>query len=242
MGLARFNTPSILSDTSGTLTREGSVLGTFDYLAPEQAKNSREVDARADLYSLGCTFYHLIGGKPPFPDGPGLDKLIRHQTEEPPRLSSLRPDVPAGVAALIHKLMAKRPEDRYASGKEVAEAVRELGLVETMPAPDALLLDEVLPVLEADASTVVQQPSSPKTTLPHSRRKPPTRIHTPRLKSRRARGLPKFVWLLAGGGAGMAALIFLILLLAVLASKGPKAPGAVPTESAARPVTTSLKK
>src|SRR4029077_12469554 len=98
---------------------------------------------RVDLYSLGCSFYHLIGGKPPFADGPGLDKLIRHQMDEPPAMASLRPDVPPGVAALIHKLLAKRPEDRYQTAKEVAETVHRLSQGEATEPVFDLPLDAI---------------------------------------------------------------------------------------------------
>ena len=79
------------------MTQEGMVMGTPDYIAPEQALESHTVDIRADLYSLGCTFYFLLTGKVPFPGGTLMQKLIKHQYQEPPTVRVLRPDVPPGL-------------------------------------------------------------------------------------------------------------------------------------------------
>jgi serine/threonine protein kinase len=120
LGLARLrHTPGEDSPSHG-LTRDGSVIGTLDYVAPEQATDSHGVDVRADLYSLGCTFYFLLTAKVPFPGGEVLEKLYRHKFEEPTPVEKLRPEVPAAVAGIIRKLMAKRPEDRYQTAAEVA--------------------------------------------------------------------------------------------------------------------------
>jgi tRNA A-37 threonylcarbamoyl transferase component Bud32 len=122
MGLARLDHPPG-DDWSSTMTQEGVVMGTPDYLAPEQALASHTVDVRADLYSLGCTLYFLLTGKVPFPGGTLAEKLLKHQLQEPRPLAQLRPDVPPGVAAVVRKLMAKRPGDRYQTPAEVAAAL-----------------------------------------------------------------------------------------------------------------------
>lgn len=122
MGLVR----SILEseDVSRTeLTRDGTVVGTPDYMSPEQAKNSSSVDARADLYSIGCTLYFLLRGQSPFPDGSPIDKLIRHQLDAPPDLRKARPDVPDGLVAIIDKLLKKNPNERYQTATAVAQAL-----------------------------------------------------------------------------------------------------------------------
>jgi serine/threonine-protein kinase len=103
------------------------VVGTIDYLAPEQAINSRLIDVRADLYSLGCTFYAFLTGRVPFPGGNATEKLLKHRLEEPQRLEDLRPDVPAWVAAVVRKLMAKRPDDRFQSAAAVVAALELQG-------------------------------------------------------------------------------------------------------------------
>src|SRR5262245_34763484 len=122
MGLARL-TLSDEGETVSALTSTGTVMGTQDYMAPEQAQDAHEVDIRADLYSLGCTLYFLLSGRPPFPKGSYIQKAIQHQFKEPPPLEQLRPDVPAPVAAVVRKLMAKRPEDRFQTPLELAEAL-----------------------------------------------------------------------------------------------------------------------
>jgi serine/threonine-protein kinase len=105
------------------LTTEGLVMGTVDYLAPEQALDSHGVDTRADLYSLGCTFYHLLAGRVPYPGGTVMQRLLRHRNGRPRPVESLRPEVPPGVAAVVRKLMARRPEDRYQTPAELVEAL-----------------------------------------------------------------------------------------------------------------------
>jgi serine/threonine protein kinase len=118
-------------DTEATMTREGAVLGTVDFLAPEQAANPHAVDFRADLYSLGCTFYFLLAGHIPFPAHSGVEKLMKHQREEPTPLEQVRPGIPPGVVAVVRRLMAKRPENRYPSAAEAAAALQSLPETET---------------------------------------------------------------------------------------------------------------
>jgi serine/threonine-protein kinase len=105
------------------LTQLGAVMGTADYMAPEQAVNSREADIRSDIYSLGCTLYFLLTGRPPYPDGTALEKLMRHQLEDPEPVERLRPDVLPGVAAVLRRMMARQPADRYQTPAEVAAAL-----------------------------------------------------------------------------------------------------------------------
>jgi serine/threonine-protein kinase len=89
------------------------LVGTADYLAPEQATKPDEVDVRADVYGLGCTLFYLLTGRPPFPAKSLLAKLQQHRQAEPPAVDAVRPDVPADLASVVRKMMAKRPEDRY---------------------------------------------------------------------------------------------------------------------------------
>jgi serine/threonine protein kinase len=123
LGLARLDRPAEEGEQGSALTQEGALLGTPDYIAPEQALESHAVDTRADLYSLGCTFYYLLTGRVPFPGGTLLQKLNRHQNQEAPAVEALRPEVPPGVAAVVRRLLAKRPEDRYRTPAELAAAL-----------------------------------------------------------------------------------------------------------------------
>jgi len=108
-GLARLvSEHPCLSDATET----GVVLGSVDYMAPEQALNPREADIRADLYALGCTLYHLLVGHPPFPEGSAYRKLKAHESQTAPAPAALRPEVPIGLSELVVWLMAKNPADR----------------------------------------------------------------------------------------------------------------------------------
>jgi serine/threonine-protein kinase len=123
LGLARFDGGDP-SDGAGDLTRVGMMIGTPDYVAPEQIRDSRAADIRSDLYSLGCTLYHMLAGRPPFSGLDTLTKLHHHQTVEPIPIESLRPDVPASVARVVRTLIAKKPRDRYQDPAEVLAELR----------------------------------------------------------------------------------------------------------------------
>jgi serine/threonine-protein kinase len=120
LGLALF---SDNERASLTVEHNENVLGTADYLAPEQAVNSHKVDHKADIYGLGCSLYFLLTGRPPFPDGTLAQRIARHQTQQPEDIRKLRPDCPRDLADICLKMMQKRPERRYATMREVALAL-----------------------------------------------------------------------------------------------------------------------
>lgn len=120
MGLARVAEED---DGSSLLTQEGSVVGTPDFISPEQALDSRKIDIRSDLYSLGGTLYFLLTGQAPFPGGTALEKLLKHRLEQPTPVEKLRPQVPMRVAVIVQKLLEKKPEDRYQTPAEAAQAL-----------------------------------------------------------------------------------------------------------------------
>jgi serine/threonine protein kinase len=130
MGLARFFNDE---DTSLTKKYDENVLGTADYLAPEQAVDSHNVTIRADLYSLGGTFYYLLTGHAPFPEGSVAQKLLWHQTRDPKSVSQVRPDVPAEIVAVVERLMKKDPNERFQTPNEVLAALQEFVQVPIPP-------------------------------------------------------------------------------------------------------------
>ncbi len=133
MGLARF-----FNDEEDILTRkyDENVLGTADYLAPEQAIDSHGVDIRADIYSLGATFYFMLTGKAPFGEGTVAQKLIWHQTRQPKILAEIRKDVPPALQAILTKMMAKEPSQRFPVPGAVAEALTPFTQTPIAPPPD----------------------------------------------------------------------------------------------------------
>jgi serine/threonine protein kinase len=117
-----------------TLLHNENVLGTADYLAPEQALNSHDVDFRADIYGLGCTLYYLLTGHPPFPEGTLAQRISKHLTQSPPDVRSQRPDCPPDLAAVCVKMTQKDPSQRFPSMQAVAETLE--AFVHNQPAQD----------------------------------------------------------------------------------------------------------
>lgn len=126
-GLARLHSPELSAEEphhAGTiLTQANTVMGTPDFLSPEQARDLHRADIRSDLYSLGCTFFYLLTGQVPFAGGNAVEKLIRHSTELPPALAEFRSDVPVPVAEIVMRLLAKDPDDRYQTPAELVAAL-----------------------------------------------------------------------------------------------------------------------
>jgi serine/threonine protein kinase len=123
LGLARFAEVAGNDEASLTVAHDEKVLGTADYLSPEQALDSHLVDNRADVYSLGCSMYFALTGRPPFNEGTIAQRLMWHQMKEPPEMNVTRTDVPESLAAIARKMMAKKPEDRYETMGDVASVL-----------------------------------------------------------------------------------------------------------------------
>lgn len=124
MGLARLHQ---VESSSDDLTASGVTLGTFDYISPEQARDPRMADVRSDIYSLGCTLYFMLAARPPFPDGTALQKLLRHNGDDPPDPRLFRPDLPVQVIRLLEKMLAKRPAQRPQTPRELMLEILALG-------------------------------------------------------------------------------------------------------------------
>jgi serine/threonine protein kinase len=118
LGLARE-----VDDNEFKVTREGTTVGTIDYMSPEQARNSRLADMRSDIYSLGCTLFHMLAGNPPFAEGGLTERLYKHLEEEPPDIRQINPAVPENLAAVMRRMLAKKPDDRYQTPTELLHAL-----------------------------------------------------------------------------------------------------------------------
>jgi serine/threonine protein kinase len=127
LGLARLaHTAARAGDDRSSDPLAGEALsGTPDYMAPERGHDPDHADIRSDLYSLGCTAYHLLTGRVPFPGGSWTEKLLRHRLDAPLPLRDLRPDVPEPLATVVQRLLAREPEDRYPAPAAVAAALAE---------------------------------------------------------------------------------------------------------------------
>ncbi|HEY1065269.1 MAG TPA: serine/threonine-protein kinase, partial [Pirellulales bacterium] len=122
MGVAKI---ADLDHNSLTVHSNQNLLGTVDYLAPEQAIDSHAVDPRADVYSLGCTLYYFLTGSPPYASGSQAQRLLSHQISPVPNIRAKRADIPQMLLDVLHKMLAKKPEDRYQNCREVAAALQE---------------------------------------------------------------------------------------------------------------------
>ena len=158
-GLALFSE----GDGSTTLTKEGAVMGTVDYVAPEQLVNSHCADIRADLYSLGCTMYYILTGQVPFAGRTLMEKMYKHQYEEAQPVEQLRVETPPELGDIVRKLMAKQPEDRYQTPEALMRDLEALAAgapasassssgVRLKPAPPAVPI-AVLAPLQAERDT-----------------------------------------------------------------------------------------
>lgn len=135
IGLGRelFDENATVDNKNPELTGEGVLLGTPDYLAPEQARDPRTIDVRADIYSLGCVLYHALAGQPPFPDKNLLNQMVRHATEPAKPLKDFNPAVSDGLQQVVNWMMAKKPDQRYPSPERAAQALQVFLVAEAAP-------------------------------------------------------------------------------------------------------------
>jgi WD40 repeat protein/tRNA A-37 threonylcarbamoyl transferase component Bud32 len=132
LGLARLE--QVAEESSGDLTGSGTVMGSVDYLAPEQADDPHQADIRADIYSLGCTLYHLLTGRPPFPEGTLMQKLKAHGQRVPAPVERPGVAMPAGLDRVVGRMLAKDPRQRYQTPRELAEALAPYAAGKSKPA------------------------------------------------------------------------------------------------------------
>lgn len=125
LGLARLEKPGLAQDAAAPLTLPESVMGTPDFMAPEQGRDASNVDIRADVYSLGCSLYQMLTGQVPFPGNDLVGKLIKHRSEDPAPVTQFRQDVPQELISVLKQMMAKPPEHRFQTPGEVAVALEQ---------------------------------------------------------------------------------------------------------------------
>jgi serine/threonine protein kinase len=159
MGLARFT-----QETGEMLTM--GVIGTPDYLAPEQARDSHTVDIRADIFGLGGTFYFLLTGKTPLPEGSVTKKLLWQQTREPQPIHAIRPEVPAELEDVVFQMLAKDPDKRYQRPTDVIKALAPWTRGK-IPPPTAAEMPQLSPA--ARGSLPTEMDLSPTAVSPRGR-------------------------------------------------------------------------
>jgi serine/threonine-protein kinase len=190
LGLTRLETPAPSKGSSvfNPITLKGTVMGTPDYIAPEQAIDLQSATAQSDIYSLGATFYFCLTGQPPFPGGNALEKCLRHRKEEPAPVTNLRPEVPPALAQLVRQMMAKAPAQRPQTAAEVAAALEQC----QYEAAAGISSEERVPVIAMSDLPFAEPMSSP-------------------LRTRGGKSSLAPWWLAAAGLAVIAVAVWLIL-------------------------------
>jgi hypothetical protein len=126
LGLARLR-----NDDDFRITKDGFTVGTLDYMSPEQARDSGSVDIRSDIYSLGCTWYHMLAGRPPFSEGSLAERLMRHFEKAPPDIRQFNPKVSPAMIAVLLRMLAKKPIERYQNPAQLLADLERLGALAT---------------------------------------------------------------------------------------------------------------
>jgi serine/threonine protein kinase len=210
---------------------QGYVVGTMDYIAPEQSEDAAKVDPRSDIYGLGCTLYFALTGRPPFPGGNARKKIKRHRSEEPAPVTELNAAVRPEFAALVQRMMAKRPEDRFESADQLrsqllpwagadpglpvetsATDLNQTLVIEQAEAANAELMAEAIPVNPAESIPVT--PAKPTRSPPRRPAlKPLVRLPQLPARSQQPARSKYFMSVIIGGLIGLA-IASLVLLLA----------------------------
>jgi eukaryotic-like serine/threonine-protein kinase len=137
--LAMMRPTAAAAEQGTTKSIEHQILGTADYLSPEQAMNPEGVDIRGDIYSLGCTFYFLLTGQPPFHGASVMEKALQHMSAEPEPVEKINADVPGGLATIVRRMMAKQPKERFQTPAAAALALLPFSRGNSLPAANSVL-------------------------------------------------------------------------------------------------------
>jgi serine/threonine protein kinase/WD40 repeat protein len=227
MGLARIQAAG---EGEKALTQTGQVMGTPDYLAPEQAINARSADIRSDLYSLGCTLYYLLAGRPPFSGDSLAQVLLKHQMAEPEAPAGGWGEIPAEVRKVLNKLLAKEPSQRYQTPQELVAALGPLcggtakvAVTGKTAGSDPATSDTGWPTLTGAENEAARRPTKKKTgdtTEPAAAKRKKGKKRASESKDRRL--------LLIGGGVALAVVILVGLLIALARRPGKEQRGTDP--------------
>jgi eukaryotic-like serine/threonine-protein kinase len=213
-GLAR-----VAGDEDFRVTRAGTTVGTIDYISPEQARDSALADIRSDLYSLGCTLFHMLAGRAPFADGGLTERLYKHIEEKPPNVLDFNPRVSPELCAVLYKLLAKKPEDRYQTPAELLDDLLHLDRVTVQRTP--VMQRDVLAELAASAIDEMPAKSSERRSPP-LKPKPIKRRHAEVETAERTAAKTRAIdaprgpkpWLLGGSVVALVALVVVGVLIA----------------------------
>jgi serine/threonine-protein kinase len=210
LGLARR-----VNDDGPRVTLAGTTLGTVDYLAPEQARDSGSADVRSDIYSLGCTWYQMLSGRPPFAEGTVADRIYKHVTLAPPDIRKANPSVTPEVADILGRMLAKSPADRYQTPEQLLlalegeQALERESDTEIPPVPVAGPRDLLSDLAEdEDAAAARKRRTARREFLDYERRQEQSRF-VPKSVTRRQE---KKIWAI-GAGAISAVLVFVLAMV-----------------------------
>jgi serine/threonine protein kinase len=215
LGLARLIEGSPGDTTECALTGATQLMGTLEYMAPEQAEDTRQADHRSDIYGLGCTLYCLLAGRPPYRGDSPLKIVLAHREQPIPALTAVCGDVPPALDAIFRRMVAKRPEDRYQTMAEVVTALE--GCRQPRKVPPRRIPPEPPPAPYTAVEQTEPQRNSPDTSpfVINTTRQQVVAVRDDTVAVRRAvRRRSAIVWLAVGGGtAGIALLLVLWIVL-----------------------------
>jgi serine/threonine-protein kinase len=221
--LSDFGLARETSDEEARVTRDGHTVGTVDYMSPEQARNSGAADCRSDIYSLGCTLFHMLAGRPPFPDGSIPERLYKHARDEPPDLRQLNPRVSEAMCAVLRRMLAKDPAERYATPADLLQDLIHLDST-AAPLAERDVLAGLAFAADEEPSAEPERPPAraprrPRPAAPLAPRGPrrdkePAAAEKPRPADAAATGVRAHMPLIVGTAA--AALVMVVVLVLVL--------------------------